>query len=159
MMFSAIGSSGNGRFEPTEVMPNGVPSAGYLTCAATNETVLQLQMSPSTDSSYVAGPGELALFKMVSDMKTPGTESFHIPTSGVVGERTNLAFAFHVSADMIQDERLSDVSMPTDGAKVALGQLPSDLQAQVDAQSAALKKSPFGMMMQNLPIFKSTPTP
>jgi hypothetical protein len=152
------GMSGNGRLEPTEVMPNGLPQAGFFTCSSSDEAVVQLDGMNAGASSFVAGPSELAMFKMISGMNIPGGSSFSMPTSGVLGQRTNLTFLFHVSGDLVQDEHLADVTIPEDGDKVSLSQLPDDFQTEVNAQAEALKKSPLGML-QALPMFRNTPRP
>jgi hypothetical protein len=134
------------RTEPTEIMPNGLPAAGYLELKLTKENVAKPTGNiPAMFGNAVLGADELAMLKMFKDM--PGMEqmSAFMPNIDEVrlGDRSVYDFKFTVAPRVTMDKSLNDDSISAKSPIVKMANLPGDFAKKIDERLAAFKKMPF----------------
>jgi hypothetical protein len=139
------------RDEPTEIVPNGLPSDGFVELKGTSEPFAAPVASP--DSMVMAmigvlGPDELALFKMMRSQK--GAEQFSAMFPKFpklrIGDRSVMNFTFHVAPQVSLKQTLKDHHLDKNSSIFSEDNLPSDLQKKIAEREDALKKTPFGSM-------------
>lgn len=152
------GSSSNGAMDPTELMPNGLSPGIVMTCAASDEPIMQTLDATGKPGTWCFSASDLAMVDLMKSM--PGAQNMDsmFPTNGLLGHRTDLEFTFHVGSLAALDQTLRDDVVGADAQHVSLNSLPADFQALVEKQKADLKHSPLGMF-QSMPMFRNTPPP
>jgi hypothetical protein len=153
-----LGSSSSGTMDPTELMPNGLPLTSYITCAFNEEPVVEALEDSGAAAGWCFSAGDLAVLDTLKSAGASQDLSAAMPKNGLLGERTDLNFTFHIGQTAALDQTLWDTVIAADAQKVALDALPADLQALVDKQKADLKNSPLGML-QSLPMFRNVAPP
>ncbi len=137
------------RSEPTEVVPNGLPSDGYIDMKGKTEQFASPVPAPDAQniaSIDILGPQELAMFKMFKEDKAYASFAGQLPSFPQlrIGDRTVYNFTFHLTPQVTIKQSLKDHRLPKDAQVVAENALPADLQKQVQDELTALKKSPLG---------------
>lgn len=152
MMMSQISRFGRGdgggdyRTEPTEVMPQGLPPAGYLQVAFTSEPIAMAQ-TVSTDfgRNFALSPLELGLFKFFKEDPSMAEMAGELPTFDdmKVGVRSVWNFSLVVASQVDQKGTLNDDRIPKDAPVYKMGALPDDFQKRIDDMAVKMKKNPF----------------
>lgn len=154
--FSMMAMMGGGRGvdfrdEPTEVMPSGLPSSGFLDAKISTENfALVIGQKGGTVKQYGAlGPDELAMLKYFTEdpnfqqvaSQIPKFEKFRI------GDRTTMEFRFHLAPDVRVEHTLRDDRMNQSAAVVDENGFPAKFRARIDQRVASMKKNPFPSFM------------
>ncbi len=134
------------RNEPTELMPNGLPSNGYVELKLTNDRVAKPTGNVQAMlGNAVLGADELAILKMFKDM--PGMEQMAgmMPVIDEVrlGERTVYDFKFHFAPSVTMDKSLNDDRISSSSPIVKMTNLPAEFAKKIEDRLAAFKKMPF----------------
>lgn len=131
--------------EPTEVLPNGVPSGGWLEMTA--EELPCFSAGSGEDAgpfSMNLGVDELASMKAISDAQ-PRANGFTSMFEKIrVGSRTAYHFVFHLANGVRLVAQLNDDRVPKDGQVYTLSDLPEDIQARIQKRVDELKKMMSG---------------
>lgn len=142
------------RTEPTEVMPNGVPAAGWLDLKATDGFVVSPVTADGTTTGAMGalGPDALAIFKYFSEDPKLAQVATMLPKLDKVrrGKRVTLNYAFHVATGVSSHEVLHDDKLDKSGPILSLDSLPDDDKKQLAEWLDRIKKSPLsaiGAMM------------
>jgi len=140
--------------EPTEALPNGLPSDAVVTVAVTQEPCLVI---PSGEKSEIglgsAGLDEMALMQyMMSQKELAAAIATSMPKMPKMlrGERTIYEFTFQFADGLSVRQSLTDQTIPKGAALIEFGKYPADIQKLIDARIEEIKKSPFasiGAMM------------
>jgi hypothetical protein len=144
--FGPGSSGGDYRTEPTEIMPNGLPSSGYIQVSFSSEPVgVPTGSSSSLGEFSTLGPMELGLLKMFKEDPKMSEMSGGLPTiEGLkVGTRSKYMFNFFVAPDIAQSGNLQDDRIPKDATTYKMNNLPASFQADIDRMAATMKKNPF----------------
>lgn len=139
-------AGGDFRSEPTEVMPNGLPSNGYVIVNFSQEPVTKATGNvPTYLANASLGMDELALLKYFSEMPSMAQFSAMMPRLDQlrVGERKLYNFKFMLAPGVSITQTLHDDSFPKNGKIVSMANLPEDMQKRVQDRIAAIKKIPF----------------
>ncbi|CAN5539124.1 hypothetical protein BH11ARM2_BH11ARM2_32700 [soil metagenome] len=145
-MFS---SSGGADREPTEVMPQGVPSAGFLTATVRQEPFATPVVEGMPKAAMATlGPDELAFFRFFQEDKGFKEMAGFMPKLGKlrIGQRTVWDLQFHVAQGKVVRATLLDHRIDKSAPVVSSDALPADLQALVAKRLEAIKKSPMGAL-------------
>lgn len=152
-----MGWGGGGSFlnEPTEVMPSGVPSQGYLAAMVEESDYLTPVGADGgvTPMSTSLGPEELAFFRLL--VQTPGVteqegfaESMQIFENMGTGRMALIQLSFVVSPGVERLEELRDVGPLERVGRFGLNQMPPGLLARVKEEEDVIKRSPFFRLLQ-----------
>lgn len=151
------GGMSGGRVEPTELMPEGLPPAGYLEARSTREKYI-VQLGPSGKMSDVLSmpmsAPEAAFMKVSYELQ--GGENSPITVDSfnnmVMGDRTYLDLMIVVAPQMGTVVGLMDEKAPNLANKFTLRNPPSDFSAEMAAALVKLEQSNgmklMRMMMQ-----------
>lgn len=134
------------RQEPTEVMPDGLPMAGYVTGSIKQQFI----GSPAGQgmgmlSRASLGTDELAMFEwMKSDpMFAQAMQMMPQITQLRPGKRTNYAFSFFVAKDVLFNRTLNDDRFEKNAEPISMTNLPQDVQDEIKKKVEELKKTPL----------------
>ena len=147
---STGGNENDFRSEPTEVMPSGLPSNGFIQVNFTSEPVAVPQtMSSDFGRGAAIGPMELGMLKFMKDDPNMSQFSGQIPTMDdlKVGTRSVYNFSFYVAPDVSQKGQLNDDVIPKDAAVYKMANLPGDFQKRIDEMAATFKNNPIWKMI------------
>ena len=135
-MFGGGGGS-DFRTEPTEVMPNGLPSQGVITGLIVEKPIMTPAQGMLSRLGFDASM--LAMFQFAMDEPEAAGQ---IPQFGPMklGNRTTLELRFIVAPNVEQQERLSTDSPSSDTAQYAIDNLPPVMKAAVDREREKLRK-------------------
>lgn len=155
MIMSQVQRFGGGnetdfRTEPTEVMPSGLPSNGFISVNFTSEPIAQPQtMSTDFGRMSTVGPMELGLFKFFKEDPAMSQISGSLPTLDdlKVGTRSVYNFTFAVAPNVVQKQTLNDDTIPKDAPVYKITNLPSDFQKKIDEMAVNMKKNPIWKMV------------
>lgn len=139
--------------EPTELMPTGIPNAGYLVISAKDDPVGMVEgdnKSPMTQMMGAVGPDELAFLKLLKEIPGMAEMTGQIPQIEKLrmGTRTTFKFGFQVGKEEAVRKQLIDDQVGKDGAVMSMSNVPAEFQARIDSAYEKIKKSPFFKMMQ-----------
>lgn len=156
-MFSSFMGGGRQqdyRNEPTEALPNGIPTDAHLilNMQNTNFLIPVPKKGDSPLSKMALGVDEIAIMEsMRAAFPNEGENQGFDPTKEnvKVGERQVLNFTFRMTPGVSSHETLNYDRMPKDSKAVPWNQIPSSLRSQIDQKVAAMKNSPWFKMMQN----------
>jgi len=148
VMDSMFKANGDYREEPTELLPSGLPSDGYVELTMKKESFASPQGSGGDTMVAmlgVLGPDEMALFTMLKSTKGAEQVAGMLPSFGKlkIGEMSVLHFTFHLAPLVSVKQTLHDHRFGNNAPIVAENGLPADFQKQIDDRMAALKKTPF----------------
>ena len=140
MRMAATMFGGNGkdyRTEPTEVMPNGLPSGGVITGLLQTKPI----MTPAKGLMSKMG-FDASMIAMFQFAMTQPEAAGELPDFGGLrlGSRTTLEMHFVVAPNIEQTERLSSDAPSADKTVYAMDNLPPVIRAAVEAEMAKLKK-------------------
>lgn len=145
-MFSG---GGGAESEPTEIMPQGVPAAGFLTAKVRQEP-FAMPVTDGTPRANMAmlGPDELAFFRFFKEDKAFKDMAGYMPKLGKVriGQRTVWDLQFHVASNKVVRTTLLDPRIDRNSPAVASDALPADLNALIAKRLDEIKKSPMGAL-------------
>ncbi|MBX3119440.1 MAG: hypothetical protein KF784_10265 [Fimbriimonadaceae bacterium] len=138
------------RQEPTEVMPNGLPSNGYVTGNFKEMfigTATGLGVGMGMMDRMPLGIDELAMFEWMKTDPNMSQMTGEMPQIQQLkpGVRTQYSFSFFVSNDVLFTRTLNDDRIPKDAQPVSISNLPQDVQDQIKKKVEEFKKSPFPM--------------
>ncbi|HVT14339.1 MAG TPA: hypothetical protein VHE55_18895 [Fimbriimonadaceae bacterium] len=167
MIFSQIerysgGNENDFRTEPTEIMPNGLPTNGYVLLNYSTQPVAQPQtMSTDFGRGASMGPMELGMLKFFKDDPNMSQISGAIPTVDdlKVGTRSVYNFSFYVAPFVSEKQTLNDDVIPKDAPVYKMANLPSDFQKQIDDMAAAMSKNPIWKMIGQMGGFGQRAVP
>jgi hypothetical protein len=151
LMSRMMGSTSDYRDEPTEVMPNGLPTGGSLACSASSEPIVFTGQSDGKMSNLLLGPEELAMFRMFAKMAKQTGQDMGLPKQALIGSRIKLDLVFHVGPKLSASGELTDPYFDKNASLVSMEALPNDFEAQIQSEVNALQKSALGSMLQYLP--------
>jgi len=148
MMRRYMGESRNSdyRTEPTEAMPNGLPSDGFVELKFRSEPVAKMAGDvPSFLGGAALGADELAMFKLFKEDPNMAQASAMMPQIDQLhlGQREVYDFRFTVAPRVYMEKSLHDDKVTDKSPIVKVANLPADFQKQIDQRLAALKKLPF----------------
>jgi len=144
-LFSAA-AGGDYRTEPTEVMPNGLPSEGYVELHFTNETIAKPAGNlPAMFGNAVLGADELALLKMFRESESMQQFAAMMPNIEEMrlGQRSIYEFKFTVAQGVTMSHNLNDDRVDANGPIVKSANLPADFQKLIEQRLVMMKKIPF----------------
>jgi hypothetical protein len=151
MMSRFMGGGADYKDEPTEVMPNGLPVGGSLSCTPNPEPMIQTGDGDGALSNWTLGPEELAMFRMFSKSAPQAEGAFKLPKQGLLGTRLKLDLTFHVGPKLSAQGELSDSYVDKNGSLVSLASLPGEFESRIQAELQALQKSPMGSIASMMP--------
>lgn len=133
------------RQEPTEVMPMGLPSGGYLAAVITKEPVGRAASDDPMLAFTALGADELAMFKYFKEDPNMAQIAGMMPTIGQlrIGERTNITLKFFAAPDVASDKMLQDNKVDPNAPPVSMDNLPPAFQERIKQRYEAFKKSPI----------------
>jgi hypothetical protein len=147
--FMGTGSGSDYRDEATEVMPNGLPENGAISCNVNAEPVAYLNDGSGMLQNWTFGPQELALFRLMSSMpQAQGGSTSLLPKYGLLGTRQRLNLIFHIAPKISASGELIDSYIDRNAEQAELANLPTDFEAKINSELQVLKKSAIGQMMQ-----------
>ncbi|HWA83424.1 MAG TPA: hypothetical protein VG820_08335, partial [Fimbriimonadaceae bacterium] len=167
MIFNQIERFGGGnendyRTEPTEIMPNGLPTDGYVVLNYSTQPVAQPQtMSTDFGKGTSMGPMELGMLKFFKDDPNMSQISGAIPTIDdlKVGTRSVYNFSFFVAPFVSEKQTLNDDVIPKDAPVYKMTNLPADFQKQIDDMASAMSKNPIWKMIGQMGGFGQRAVP
>lgn len=136
--------------EPTELMPNGLPGAGWVELAVAQETVATPE---GGQSGWLFGIGslgasEIAFFELMGELNLGQEESpFKVPDRIKLGSRENLKFHFWLSPEAGLAKTLLDDSFDKDAKAIDMGKIPDSFRAEINRRKQQIKDSPYGRML------------
>lgn len=149
MRMMGMGVDRDFRTEPTEVMPNGLPSDGFVSADVLADFFVSPVLEgdePTMGPLAVLGADELAMFKMFREDKNYSMMMGMMPSIDRVklGERSVWTMMFHVAPKTAMKAVLNDNRMAKGGKTVALNDLPAAHQKRIALKLEEIKKSPLG---------------
>ncbi len=139
------------REEPTELMPNGLPSAGNLRMNVTLDPIAVLAQAPEgaggiEESSVLRGAlgvDELAMFAYFKQDPNFAAVANMMPQLGPVrlGERKKLNFVFTLGPGVFMDRSLNDDAFDAQSKPVSLENLPQAFRDRINQRMVDFKKS------------------
>lgn len=148
MIASAVGKkSTDYRQEPTEVMPTGLPNAGYLTGEISTEPVGRAVSNDPVLSFATIGADEMAMFRFFKEDPNMAQMSGMMPSIERLrlGERTNINLKLFVHPEVAMERTLQDSRIDPNGPVFALNDIPQGFKDRIEKRYQAFKKSPFPM--------------
>jgi hypothetical protein len=135
--------------EPTELMPTGLPPAGWVELAQSNETVVN---SDSNNSIFLGfggmGAGELAMIEMMAEYSEgEGSQFFTLPDRVKIGSRDRLKFSFWLSPEAGMTKTLLDDKFEKNAQPISFANIPTSLRAEIDKKKKEIKDSPYGRFL------------
>lgn len=145
MMSFANRSSSDFREEPTEAMPNGLPSAGFFRATVSTEPIGKVVGNDPMLAYASIGADELALFRMLKDDPNMAMFGGMMPTIEKLrlGERTNIHMRFFAREDVALERNLQDSRIDPNGPVYAMNDLPQAFKDKIEKRFQEFKKSPF----------------
>ena len=145
------GGIGELRFEPTEVMPDGLPGNGFLSAVVEEKPYVMAldEKGGANEMSIALGVDELAMFRLMMqqpEFAAEGQNFLAMFDHMQRGVRDEWTVRMHVAATTVRVISLDDLK-PVSGDKFSLRQLPTDLEATVSARAAKMKDSPLFKMI------------
>ena len=142
------GTSSSAREEPTQIVPWGIPVSGYLQASVSSEPILR-PIKDGSGAASVLSLDEIAIARLFrsSPMGEEMGDAMKMPETGRLGSRSIWSIRGYVAPGTYVSTRLNDDRTPKDGARVALSDLPADVQKQVAQREANLKKGPMGAIL------------
>ena len=133
------------RQEPTEIMPMGLPSGGYIAAEITKEPVGRAASDDPMLAFTALGADELAMFKYFKEDPNMAQMAAMMPTIGQlrIGERTNIVLKLFAAQDVASDKMLQDNKVDPNSPPVSLDNLPAAFQERIKQRYEAFKKSPI----------------
>ena len=135
------------REEPTEIMPNGIPGAGFLDVVVKKDYFVVVADENSQMADMMGGMGidELAMLKYFQEDPKMSEVSGMIPRINNVklGDRLTLDFNFTLAPRVTYHQKLTDDQIDKSKDAVSMSSLPSDMQARIDKRVEQMKKNPF----------------
>ncbi|MEO7454210.1 MAG: hypothetical protein ABIV13_05540, partial [Fimbriimonadales bacterium] len=139
MAGAMFGGSGGGDFrtEPTEVMPNGLPSQGLITGKLTEQPIVSPAEGMMSRMGFDAAM--VAMFQFA--MSVPEAAG-QMPQFGAMklGKRTTLELRLIVAPNVEQQENMSTDSPSGDNGRYAMDNLPPAMKAAVEKEMAKMRK-------------------
>lgn len=154
------------REEPTELCPNGLPSAGFLSLGIHSEYLLKPAKGGGIFEMF--GTGGIQEFAMFQLMRENPALSQGTPLPEVkdvfVGNRRILRFAIQLAQDAAVRGSLNDDKVDTNGKPISVANLPGEVKAALEKAVAELKKLelPFldpSMIGRGRPPIPPSPAP
>lgn len=139
-------AGGDYRTEPTEVMPNGLPSDGYVQLTFTNDNVVKASGAVAAMLGNASlGVDELAMLGLFKTMEGMEQVASMMPTIDEVtlGKRQVYEFKFVVAPGVSMTQVLNNDSFDKGAPKTKMANLPDDFQKKIADRMAAFKKIPF----------------
>ena len=124
--------------EPTETLPNGIPTAGFVRLDLTQEQVAVAKgtffgaMTPIDIGNQLAMKERVDLYPWMAEQ--PPFAKF------VLGNRTSYKFNFLFTPTVSDVRQLFDVQRPSKD-ELTLEQLPSDFRAAIEKAKEEMKKA------------------
>ena len=142
------GSSSSAREEPTQMVPLGLPSGGYLQASVSSEPILR-PIKDGAGTATVLGLDELALANLFksSPVGEQMGDAMKLPTTGRLGTRTVWNIRGYVAPGTYVTTRLNDDRTPKGGERIDLSNPPSDFKAKIAQREANLRKGPMGAIL------------
>lgn len=144
MAWQSMGESDDAdyREEPTELCPNGLPAAGYLSLGVRSEYLLKPAKGGGIFEMF--GTGGIQEFAMFQLMRDNPAMSQGTPLPDVkdvfVGNRRILHFTIQLAPDAAIRGSLNDDKVDTSGKPVSVSNLPAEVKAALEKAVAELKK-------------------
>jgi hypothetical protein len=134
-------------YEPTEILPNGIPGEGYFTLESAKSAVVFADRGALGMGQRALGPDDIAWQFAAADNpdKYPWITPERQITSFGQGEALQLTFTFHVRENVSTSGDLSECRL-SPGESVPFKDLPQAFRDAVDKKVEQVKK-----MMENMP--------
>ncbi len=137
------------RQEPTEVMPDGLPNAGYVSGNVANLFIgtAKIEGMGMFDRAPL-GVDELAMFQWMKEDKNFSQIAGMMPDINTVtpGTRTQYRFSFFVAKDVLFSRTLNDDRIDKNAKAVPLHDLPQSVQDEIKKKVEDMKKNPLPFM-------------
>jgi len=133
------------RQEPTEIMPMGLPSGGYIAADITKEPVGRAASDDPMLAFTALGADEIAMFRYFKEDPNMAQVAGMMPTIGQlrIGERTNINLKLFAAQDVASDKMLQDNKVDPNSPPVSMDNLPAAFQERIKQRYEAFKKSPI----------------
>lgn len=135
--------------EPTELMPNGLPPAGWVDLNLTKETVAN-QDGGNTISFFgfgSMGASEIALMEVIQENSESGEDYFKLPDRIKLGSRDKLKFNFWLSTSAGMTKTVYDDKPDKNAQAISFINLPTEFRAEIEKRKKEIKESPYGRML------------
>ena len=148
-MRMALGASNeSARQEPTQIVPLGLPSGGYLQASIATEPIIR----PTAGED--ARPGVMSLDEIATMRLLKASaigeqmgSRIPMPDGGRLGSRAVWSLRGYVASATYVGVRLNDDRTPKNGASVVFANLPEDLRAALAQKEERLRKGPLGSIL------------
>lgn len=144
------GQGGDYQQEPTESLPNGLPSDGFVAIAASKEPVACMI---GEDGNTASGPLGVMDADMLATMRMFQQPEFSMMSSMLppmnklrVGERDVINLTFQLTPKVFVRHTLTDNHVPKSGDLYTDKTLPASFQQLIAQRMERLKKSPLGAL-------------
>ncbi len=142
--------------EPTELMPNGLPGAGWVELSVSGETVATTDGGPASFFLGLGGlgAGELAFLEIMGEMAQGEEmeEFMKVPDALKLGTRENLKFTFWLSPEAGLVKTLIDDRFDKSTKAIPRADLPAEFRAEINKRKQQIKDSPWGRMMGGIGV-------
>lgn len=138
MMMLGIGSEGREtkdfREEPTELLPNGLPSAGFMQVVITEDIALR-PIASGPGSEWLGFMGNLGVedLALMQHMGEQASAAEFMPRVDrvIVGKRRNIELSIHVADGVRVSHKLVDDAFASDTKPIGLEGLSDDVKARM----------------------------
>lgn len=130
------------RQEPTEVAPNGLQSAGFLSAKVSSDYVFQPQGdNPLLSMMGMAGAEEVAMMTMFKDSAGAEVGAFMPDLKEFkLGSRKTISLSLQLAPEAAVRSTLNDDRLPANAPKYTMENAPAEVKARLDKAREALKK-------------------
>lgn len=138
--------TGDYREEPTEAMPSGIPNAGTMSLAVSNDIVGRLAGGGAiAQMAGVVGADELAMLQYMAEDPNMAQFAAMIPKiEGLkLGTRKTYTFTFSVAPGVTFTKVLNDDLVDKNAPVTPMESLPPALKAKIAERVAEFKKNPI----------------
>ena len=127
--------------EPTELLPDGVPANGSVSCTVGSQPHLKFLDSSGDRLPYICSPTTIAQQRLLAEHPSRHETAILFPANAVLGERRQLTMDLYLAPRAYVQGVLSDYGFPKDAPKVELAHLPRMIEDLVDEQYEKLVKA------------------
>ncbi len=144
------GQDNDYREEPTELLPDGLPSSGYLLVQIKDDVAMKAATSGAENWLAMFGSlgvEDLALYKFMEEkMGATGVEGFQKVERVTIGKRKSILMELHLAAGVKASNRFADDTFDKDSKPQSVDALPEALRTRIEKALEKIKKL-------NLPFF------
>jgi hypothetical protein len=140
--FMSGGGDKDFREEPTEIAPNGLQSAGFLSAKVASDYVFQPQgANPLLSMMGMAGAEEVAMMTMFKDAAGSEVGAFMPDLKEFkLGTRKTIRMSLQLAPEAAVRSTLNDDRLPADAPMYTLDNAPAEVKARLDKARESLKK-------------------